>query len=138
MIKKIILIVSIIVNVLLGLALLLNTVGAIQELKFQYVEEETITPDSMRKYLEWENYGVVAAQSHPIRGGAEIKEEYMDYYRLGEYADLLFLKEVFDKAGNESTLADCNNRLAEIRESMPEYAVIFDKMDISEENAIKR
>ena len=62
----------------------------------------------------------------------------MDYYKLGEYADLLFLKEVFDKAGNESTLADCNNRLAEIRESMPEYAVIFDKMDISEENAIKR
>ena len=65
MTKKIILIVSIIVNVLLGIALLLNTVGAIQELKFQYVEEETITPDSMRKYLEWENYGVVAA--HPWR-----------------------------------------------------------------------
>ena len=137
MIKKVILIVSIVINIILADAFLIITVNAVNELNFAYVEEETIRPDSLRKYLEWENYGTAACLARPVRAGAEIDEEYADYYRLGEYTDLLFLKELFDRAGNTDTVSKCENRIEEIREEMPEYATIFDKMDQSAKDAVK-
>ena len=93
-------------------------------------------PDTIRKNLERENYGVAASLSHPIRGGAEIAGGDLDYYMLGEYADLLFLKRIFAEAGNTATLQGCEERLAEIREAMPEYGSLFDKIDLSAENAL--
>ena len=60
----------------------------------------------------------------------------MDYYMLGEYADLLFLKKVFAEAGNTKTVNDFENRLNEIRAKMPEYGSLFDKIELSAKNAI--
>ena len=134
--KKVVLYISIIVNIILAFALLAIGAGAVEELKFNYVEEETITPDSIRQYLNRENYGVAASLAHPIRGGADIKEEYMDYYMLGEYADLLFLKEVFKEAGNTQTVESFENRLGEIRTEMPDYVSLFDKIELSAKNAL--
>ncbi len=82
--KKAVLFISIVVNVILGIAFLGLAAGAIEELKFNYVEKDTITPDSIRSYLEHENYGVAASLARSIRGGAEIDEDYTDYYMLGE------------------------------------------------------
>ncbi len=134
--KKIIMIVMVIVNVILGIVLLINVIGAYDKLKFEYVEEGTIGPENLRSYLDRENYGVVAGLASPIRGGAEVDAADEDYYRLGEYAELLFLKEIFAKAGNTDTYAACEERLGEIREGMSDYGVIFDKIDLSVENAI--
>ena len=126
MTKKVIFILSIIINIILGIVLVCNLIGASENLKFEYVEEDTIRPDSLRMYLDMQNYGVAASLSHPIRGGAQI----------GEYADLLFLKAIFDKSGNTDTLKDCETRLAEIREEMPDYGILFDKIEQSAEQAI--
>ena len=134
--KKIILFISIIVNVILGMAFLALVSGAVEELKFNYVEIDTLTPDSIRKYLERENYGVAASLAQPIRGGAEIYEEYVDYYMLGEYADLLFMKEVYAEAGNTQTVESCDKRLDEIRTKMPDYSSLFDKIELSAQNAL--
>ena len=136
MTKKVIFILSIIINIILGIVLVCNLIGASENLKFEYVEEDTIRPDSLRMYLDMQNYGVAASLSHPIRGGAQIAAEDADYYRLGEYADLLFLKAIFDKSGNTDTLKDCKTRLAEIREEMPDYGILFDKIEQSAEQAI--
>ena len=135
--KKAVYAISILVNVLLAITFvgLLPTVK--EKLTFEYVERETIRPDSLRKYLEWEEYGVAASLSHPIRGGAEIDENDRDYYVLGEYADLLFLKRVFEKAGNAGTATACEGRLREIRKTMPEYKSILDKIDRGVERSIR-
>ena len=128
--------VSVIVNILLAVVLFVTAGRAGEELRFSYVEKDTIMPDTIRKNLERENYGVAASLSHPIRGGAEIAGGDLDYYMLGEYADLLFLKRIFAEAGNTATLQGCEERLAEIREAMPEYGSLFDKIDLSAENAL--
>ena len=52
---------------------------------------------------------------------------------LGEYADLLFLKEIFAEAGNTETLNSCEERLAQIRSEMSDYGSLFDKIDYSAE-----
>ena len=134
--KNIIFVVSIVVNIILALILVVTVAGAGEELKFNYVEEDTITPDTLRMYLERENYGVAAALSHPIRGGAEIAGEDMEYYMLGEYADLLFLKEVFKEAGNETTAGSFEKRLDEIRAKLPDYGSLLDKIELSAKSAI--
>ena len=134
--KKTVFVISLAVNIILAFVLMFAVSGAIDELQFNFVEEDTIRPDSLRMYLDMENYGVAATLSHPIRGGAEIADEYMDYYMLGEYADLLFLKEIFAEAGNTDMLTGCEKRLEEIRLAMPDYGSLFDKIDISAKNAL--
>ncbi len=126
--KKTVFVISIIVNIILAVVFATVAVGAAAELEFTYVEDDTVIPDLIRSNLERENYGCAAHLSHPIRGGAEIADEYMDDYMLGEYADLLFLNKIID----------CGARLEEIRDKMPDYGDILDKMDWSAENAIRK
>lgn len=135
--KKIIFIISVIINIILALVLVFNLIAAADSLNFEYVEEDTIRPDSMRTYLDRENYGVVASLSRMIRGGEEPAEEDEDYYRLGEYADLLFMKEIFARSGNEDAVKYCEDRVGQIRGGMPEYGILFDKIDQSAKNAVK-
>ncbi|MCR5831074.1 MAG: hypothetical protein K6G67_02900 [Lachnospiraceae bacterium] len=136
--KKTIFGISIALNIILALVFVVTAKRAGEELEFNYVEEDTIAPDTIRSNLERENYGVAAAVSHPIRGGAEVADEYVDYYMLGEYADLLFLKEIFAEAGNTQTLETCRERLGEIRNKMPDYGSLFDKIEWSAQNAIPK
>lgn len=131
MIKKVILTVSILVNLLLAIGLVSLLPQALEKLHFSYIEKDSIRPESISNYLEWQNYGTAAALSRPIRGGARVFEEDADYYRLGEYAELLFLKEVFKKAENGDTAEKCENRMTQIRSEMPDYGSIFDKIDQS-------
>ena len=137
MTKKTILSISIIVNIILATVFAVSLPGAMGELVYEYVEQDTIRPDTIRKYLEWENYGTVAALSRPIRGGAEVADTDADYYKLGEYAELLFLKEVYAKAGNADSAEACEDRISEIRREMPEYGALLDKIDLSVANAVK-
>ena len=137
MTKKTILSISIIVNIILATVFAVSLPGAMGELVYEYVEQDTIRPDTIRKYLEWENYGTVAALSRPIRGGAEVADTDADYYKLGEYAELLFLKEVYERAGNADSAKACEDRISEIRKEMPEYGAVLDKIDLSVANAVK-
>jgi len=137
MIKKGILGISIVINLVLAYFLVAGVMDAKEKLEFEYVEQDTIRPDSLRLYLDRENYGVAASLARPIRGGAKIDEADRDYFMLGEYADLLFLKEIFKKSGNADTVTKCDQRLAEIRGTMPAYTVLFDKIDASMEHTIK-
>ena len=137
MTKKTILSISIIVNIILATVFAVSLPGAMGELVYEYVEQDTIRPDTIRKYLEWENYGTVAALSRPIRGGAEVADTDADYYKLGEYAELLFLKEVYKRAGNADSAEACEDRISEIRREMPEYGALLDEIDLSVANAVK-
>lgn len=137
MTKKTILSISIIINIILATVFAVSLPGAMGELVYEYVEQDTIRPDTIRKYLEWENYGTVAALSRPIRGGAEVADTDADYYKLGEYAELLFLKEVYERAGNVDSAEACEDRISEIRREMPEYGALLDKIDLSVANAVK-
>ena len=137
MTKKTILRISIIINIILATVFALSLPGAMGELVYEYVEQDTIRPDTLRKNLERENYGTVAALSRPIRGGAEVADTDADYYKLGEYAELLFLKEVYERAGNADSAEACEDRISEIRREMPEYGALLDKIDLSVANAVK-
>lgn len=137
MTKKTILRISIIINIILATVFVVSLPGAMGELVYEYVEQDTIRPDTLRKNLERENYGTVAALSRPIRGGAEVADTDADYYKLGEYAELLFLKEVYERAGNADSAKACEDRISEIRKEMPEYGAVLDKIDLSVANAVK-
>ena len=134
--KKTVFVISIVVNIILAIVFVVVAAKAADTLHFTYVEEDTIRPDSLRSYLDRENYGVAASLSQPIRGGAEIDSEDLDYYMLGEYADLLFLTEVFKESGDDKTVKNFEQRLKEIRDDMPEYDSLFDKIDWSAQNAL--
>ncbi len=136
--KKVVFIISVIVNIILAIVLVVAVTGAAAALKFNYVEEDTLTPDIIRSNLERENYGVAAVFSHTVRGGEVVADEYKDYYMLGEYADMIFLKEIFVKAGNAQMADNCAKRIDEIRKEMPDYTGIFDKIDWSEKNALAK
>ncbi|MCR5283536.1 MAG: hypothetical protein K6E18_09215 [Lachnospiraceae bacterium] len=131
MIKKVILILSLVANLVLAIFLIGLLPKAIEELHFSYVERDTILPNTIRNYLDWENYGVAASLSRPIRGGAQVFEEDADYYKLGEYAELLFLSKVFAAAQNTDTAEKCESRMTQIRSEMPSYDTVFDKIDQS-------
>ena len=60
----------------------------------------------------------------------------MDYYMLGEYADLLFLKEIFAEGKNTRTVENCKKRLNEIRKEMPDYGSLFEKIEWSAKEAL--
>ena len=137
MTKRMFLGISILINLVLAFFLIKGVIDARDELKFEYVEQETLRPDSLRMYLERENYGVAASLSHPIRGGAKVDELDEDYYLLGEYADTLFLKEIFVKSGDTATAAACDRRLAEIREKMPSYSELLDKIEQSVKKTVR-
>ena len=136
MIKRIVFIASLAVNAILAIVMVVGIVGAAEELEFTYVEKETIRPDSINMYLDMENYGTVAALSHSVRGGAEIKEEYAECFAMGEYADLLFQRRIFEADGDEDTLKKCDERLSAIRADYPGQSSVFDKMDSSVEKAV--
>jgi hypothetical protein len=137
MTKKVIFGISIAVNIILAIVFFATLPGVMHNLRFEYVEEKMIGPDSIRNNLDRENYGTAAHLSRPIRGGAKIAPEDEDYYRLGEYAELLFLKEVFTAAGNTDTVNTCEEKISRTREEMSEYGVVLDKIDESAANAVR-
>ena len=135
--KKVILVISVIVNIILGIVFIALLTKVYSELSFEYVEQETIEPDSIRMYLERDEYGVAASLSHFIRGGAEIEDKYKDYYILGEYTDLLFQKEIFERSGNKTMTEKCETRMEEIRKEMSMYKDMLGKMDESVAKVIR-
>ena len=136
MTKKVIFGISVAVNIILALVLVVLVPRAVSELHFEYVEQKTIRPDSVRKYLEWENYGTVAALSRSVRGGATVAPEDEDNFRVGEYAELRFLREIYAKAGNADTVQSCDERLSELRGELSGYADVLDEIDLSVTEAI--
>lgn len=134
--KKIILIIATVLNIILAVVLVLTALAAADELKFTYVEEDTIAPDVISSNLERENYGVAAAFSHPIRGGAVVADKYKDLYTMGEYADLKFIKEIFVAADNTQMTDYCDKRLKEIRNEMSDHESDLDKIDWSVQHAL--
>ena len=138
MIKKAVFVITIIANIFLAAGFVFALSNAIDELKFEFVEEDTLLPDTIRMYINSENYGTVASRSRMIRAGAKISGSDIDQFRMGEYAELLFLKEVFDRAQNTDSVKTCEERIAEIRKEMPGYADVLDKIDLSVENAVRK
>ena len=136
MTKKILLAVSIVVNLVLAVFLVINIMGAADKLKFAYVERDTITPRDLRMYLDMQNYGTAASLARQIRIGAEVEKEDADYYYLGEYAEVLFLKALFEESGNTESVNACEKRMKEIEENMPEYSGILEKIRWSVDQAL--
>ncbi|MBO7515440.1 MAG: hypothetical protein J6T47_07455, partial [Lachnospiraceae bacterium] len=116
--------------------LVINIMGAADELKFAYVERDTITPRDLQMYLDMENYGTAASLARSIRAGAEVEKEDADYYYLGEYAEVLFLKALFEESGNTASVNACEKRMKEIEENMPEYSGILEKIRWSVDQAL--
>ena len=48
----------------------------------------------------------------------------------------IYFSLIYEKSGNIDTLKAFEDRMSEIRSEMPDYEVIFEKIDYSVENAI--
>ncbi len=138
MTKKVIFGISVAVNIILALVLIALIPGAVSELHFEYVEQETIRPDTVREYLEWENYGTVAALARPVRGGAEVDPEYEADFRVGEYAELKFLHEIYAGAGRTDTARACEEGMSVLRGELSGYGDVLDEIDKSVADAAVR
>lgn len=134
--KKMFLGISIFINIILIIILIVSLGSAYDKLRFTYVTEEGITSDSLRESLEDQMYGWVAFHARPVRGEKKVSKEDYDYYKLGEYADLQFMKAVYAKSGNNATYQAFDKNASAIRKDMPEYEVIFEKIDYSLEGDV--
>lgn len=128
--------ISAVINIILGICLITTIPEMLSELYEEYAEKDS--GSNYTGYLERENYGTMAhLVGRSNRVGAQVSEENKDYYRFGEYADLIFMKEVFEKAGNTDTAEAFEARISEIRREMPEQSDVLDKIDQSEKNALR-
>ena len=134
--KRIILGVLVGLDILLVLVFLVKLANVSEELAWVYYERDTMKPDSMLKYLDWESYGAVASMSRAGRIGAKVKDEDRDLYLLGEYADMLYQGKIFEAKGDDEAAKRCAERCVDIRAAIPEYVTVLEKMDRSMENAI--
>lgn len=127
--------ISVVINIILGIWLVTMIPEMLSELYEEYVDDSR--PD-YTGYLDRENYGIMAGEvGRSNRVGAQVTEDNKDYRRFGEYADLLFMKAVFEKAGNTDTAKAFEARISEIRREIPEQSDVLDKIDQSEKNALR-
>lgn len=135
--KRTIFSISIIVNIILCMFFLFLLMDSYKAIYYDYLTRDTIEQNALKNNIEQECYGITAYRSRSIRVGAEIPKEVQDYYVIGEYADLLFLKEIHKRTQNNDTANDFESRLHEIRNEMPEYKSIFDSIDKSVKKSVK-
>ena len=129
--KTIILWITLTIDFVLAIVFCGRLVSAANELHWAYYEKKGIEPSSVLMYLDHQSYGVVATLSRDGRVGAEVKEEDRGLYLTGEYADLLYLEKIYTACGETEQAERCAKRRGEIREEIPEYKGILDKMDLS-------
>ena len=127
---------SVIINIILAIAIIALASDTYNKMQFSLVREKSMGPEVIMSGLDRENYGVVARFARPIRGEAEIYDKDKDLYMIGEYADVLFNKEIFENSGDTDSCKAMADRAARIRSEMPDYSVIFDKIDYSVEHAV--
>ena len=134
--KKSILGVLIVLDILLAVVFFVKLIAASEELAWVYFEKGSMATSDILEYLDWESYGEVAVMSRSGRVGAKVKDENLDLYLLGEYADMLYQGKIFEAKGDDEAAGRCAARCADIRAAIPEYVTVFDKMDRGIENAI--
>lgn len=134
--KKNILGVLIVLDILLAMVFFVKLIAASEELAWVYYEKGSMVSSDILKYLDWESYGEVAVMTRAGRVGAKVKDENLDLYLLGEYADMLYQGKIFEAKGDEEAAKRCAGRCTDIRAAIPEYVTVFEKMDQSIENAI--
>ena len=134
--KKMIFTILLVVDVILAVVLIINLAGVSEELSRTYYGKDASTASSLLMYLDRENYGTVAVLARSYRVGAEVDEADEDLYRLGEYGELSFLERINAGSGEDELVRDYEKRRAEIRDAIPGYKAVLDKMDLSIDKAI--
>ena len=127
-----------IMDIVLGIAfvvLLLTTLSNISKSKFFRNEG---TREYILKEIEREDYGAAGIESRAMRRGANIDEPMQEFYMVGSYADLMFWERIYAESGSEAAAEECRLRCEEIRNSLPEYGNVFEKIDDRLETAVTR
>lgn len=137
MIKKVLFYVFLAVDIILGILFIKNIVGASRELVWVNSEKDSIQTSGVLEYLDWEDYGTAGVLARSYRVGAKVREDDENIYRLGEYADLLFLSRIHEEDPDDDTAGKIKDRMDSIRAKMSDYAPVFDEMDLSLENTLK-
>ena len=144
MIKKVIFGITILLNLILLIVLVLTIMKAVNEATLSFDEDALteVTDSTVKKELEYGNFGYVGAKTRPWRYGAQGQDGSEDLYKLGEYTDRLFFREFYEAAGDGHSAESSDRRLEELRNELSEYESILDKMDESvvntRENAAKQ
>ncbi|MBE5870698.1 MAG: hypothetical protein E7294_05515 [Lachnospiraceae bacterium] len=137
--KKVIFRISVLLNGILAVVLVISMAHAMKEID-RNKENHSLWRMAnilMEDKVEEQAYGWLGAQTRPSRYGAKEYPNNRNYYRLGEYADLLFFREVYQAGGEKEQAADCGERINELKEELSGQSAVLDKIEQSVQKALK-
>ena len=125
-----------ITDIILGIVFVSLLISTLSNLSKSEVVQKDATRDYILDYIEREDYGTAGIESRKMRLGEKIDEPMQEFYMVGSYADLMFWERIYAKSGSEAAAEDCRLRCEEIRNSLPEYGNVFEKIGDTLEKAV--
>ena len=127
-----------IADIILGIAFVSLLVTTVSNLSKSEIFQKKGTSDYILKYIEREDYGAAAKMSGRSRLWEQIDEPLKEFYMVGSYADLMFWEKIYAESGRGSTAEDYRKQCEEIKNLLPEYENVFEKIDNTVEKAASR
>ena len=118
-----------ITDIILGIIFIGLLISTLSNISKSEVVRKKGTNDYILDSIERDDYGTAGIMSRKMRLGEEIDEPMQEFYMVGSYADLMFWEKIYAEGGNESTAEDCRRQCEEIRNTLPEYEKVFEKID---------
>lgn len=125
-----------ITDIILGIVFVSLLISTLSNISKSEVVRNDGTREYILKYIEREDYGTAGIESRKMRLGEKIDEPMQEFYKVGSYADLIFWEKIYAEGGSELTAEDCRKQYEEIRNTLPEYKNVFEKIDDTVEKAV--
>ena len=127
-----------ITDIVLGIVLASLLIANLINLSKSEVFQKDGTPEYILSSIEREDYGSAGIESRKMRLGIKIDEPMQEFYKVGSYADLMFWERIYAESGSEDTAEDCRKKYDEIRNTLPEYEKVYDKIDGTLEKSVTK
>ena len=127
-----------IIDIILGIVFISLLISTLSNLSKSQVIQNKGTSEYIIKYIEREDYGTAGIVSRAMRLGTEVDEPMQEFYMVGSYADLMFWEKIYAESGSDHTAEDCRKQYEEIKNTLPEYKKVFEKIDDTLEKAVAK
>ena len=127
-----------ITDIVLGIVLASLLIANLINISKSEIVQKKGTNEYILDYLEREDYGTAGRTSRQMRLGEKIDEPMQEFYKVGSYADLMFWERIYAESGSEDTAEDCRKQCDEIRNTLPEYDKVYDKIDGTLEKSVTK
>ena len=127
-----------ITDIILGIVFISLLISTLSNISRSEVVQKDGTSEYILDHIEREDYGTAGIESRKMRLGEKIDEPMQEFYMVGSYADLMFWEKIYAESGSELTAEDLRKQYEEIKDTLPEYNNVFEKIDDTLEKAVEK